>query len=259
MLFSFEKQSSVLQNAIHVHSHLQILLFNGTISLPVQVIELKERPLLPTTRLFLVRHGETMANREYRYIGTRDDPLSELGETQAIHLAEELSVLKVAAVYSSPLQRTLNTALPIAARHSLEVQRVDDLRECDFGTWEGLSRAEVKERSPEDSQRLHKWEQNTSVAPPGGESFEALQQRVVAAVERLGCLHPDQAIVLVSHVGPIKVLLSAALGAPLSSAFRIFLDPATISMVDWRDATHATVRLLNSHTHLGWDQARWMQ
>ena len=214
---------------------------------------------MPTTRLFLVRHGETLANREYRYIGTRDDPLNALGETQAIQLAEALSVLPVAAVYSSPLQRTFDTALPIATRHSLEVQRVDDLRECDFGTWEGLSRAEVLERSPEDSQRLREWERNTSIAPPEGESFEALQQRVVAAVEHLAQAHPDQAIVLVSHVGPIKVLLSAALGAPLSAAFRIFLDPATISVVDWRDAAHATVRLVNSHAHLGWQQARWMK
>jgi broad specificity phosphatase PhoE len=214
---------------------------------------------LPTTRLYLVRHGETLANREYRYIGTRDDLLSTSGQTQAIQLAEALSVLSIDAVNSSPLQRTFDTALPIAARHSLEVQREDDLRECDFGTWEGLTRTEVMERSPEDSQRLREWEQNTSLAPPGGESFKELQQRVVAAVERLAFEHPGQAIVLVSHVGPIKVLLSAALGAPLSSAFRIFLDPATISVVDWQDAAYATVRLVNSHAHLGWEQARWMK
>jgi broad specificity phosphatase PhoE len=214
---------------------------------------------LPITRLYLVRHGETMANREYRYIGTRDDPLSAHGETQALQLAEALSGLPIEAVFSSPLQRTYHTAIQIAALHSLEVQTVDDLRECDFGIWEGLSRAEVLERSPEDRQRLREWEQNTSVASPGGESFEALQQRVIAAVERLARIHPDEAIVLVSHVGPIKVLLSAALGAPPSSAFRIFLDPATISVVDWRDATYATVRLVNSHAHLGWQEARWMK
>jgi broad specificity phosphatase PhoE len=219
---------------------------------------IKEPTYLPTTRLFLVRHGETMANREYRYIGTKDEPLGTLGQTQAIQLAEALSVLPVAAVYSSPLQRTFDTALPIAARLSLEVQPVDDLRECDFGTWEGLSRAEVMTRSPENARRLREWEQNTNIPPPGGESFEALQERVCAVVERLVEAHPDQSIVLVTHVGPIKVLLSAALGAPLSSAFRIFLDPATISVMDWRDAAHATVRLVNSHAHLGWQQARWM-
>ena len=214
---------------------------------------------MPITRLYLVRHGETLANREYRYIGTRDDLLSTLGEVQSHQLAGALSELPIIAVYSSPLQRTYQTALPIAARHNLEVQRIDDLRECDFGRWEGLSRTEVLERSPEDRQRYLEWEHNTSVAPPGGESFEALQQRVVAVVENLALSHPDQSIVLVSHVGPIKVLLGAALGAPLASAFRIFLDPATISVVDWRDATYATIRLVNSHAHLGWQDARWMK
>jgi probable phosphoglycerate mutase len=200
-----------------------------------------------------------MANREYRYIGTSNDPLSSLGQTQAIQIAEAISVLPIVAVYSSPLQRTYNTALPVAAQLGLAVERVEDLRECDFGTWEGLSRAEVLARSPEDNQRLHEWEHNASVAPPGGESFEALQQRVCDVVVRLVLAHPDQPIVLVTHVGPIKVLLGAALGIPLTSAFRIFIDPATISVVDWRDEGHATVRLVNSHAHLGWDQARWMK
>ena len=213
---------------------------------------------MPTTCLVLVRHGETIANREYRYIGARDDPLSELGQAQALQLAEALAVLPVAAVYSSPLQRAYNTAVPIAARHGLEVQTLDDLRESNFGTWEGLSHAEVVARSPEDAQQLHTWEQNASIAPPGGESLEAMQERVCAVVERLAQAHPDQTIVLVSHVGPIKVLLCAALGAPLTSASRIFLDPATISVVDWRQAGYATVRLVNSHAHLGWRQARWM-
>src|SRR6266704_700906 len=144
-----------------------------------------------------------MANREYRYIGTRDDLLNTSGQTQAIQLAEVLSVFSIAAVYSSPLQRTFATALPIAAQHSLEVQRVDDLREWEFGTWEGLTRAEIIARSPENARRLREWEHDPISAPPGGESFEELQQRVVAAVERLAFEHPDQAIVLVSHVGPI--------------------------------------------------------
>jgi broad specificity phosphatase PhoE len=214
---------------------------------------------LPTTRLLLVRHGETIANREYRYIGVRDDPLSGQGHTQATQLAEALSVLPVAAVYSSPLQRAYQTAIPIAARHNLEVQSIDDLCECNFGTWEGLSHAEVVARSPQDAQHLHDWEQNTAIAPPGGESFETMQARVSTAVEHLALEHPDQTIVLVSHVGPIKVLLCAALDAPTSSVFRIFLDPATISVVDWRQGAHPLVRLVNSHAHLGWQQARWMK
>jgi broad specificity phosphatase PhoE len=213
---------------------------------------------LSTTRLILVRHGETIANREYRYVGSRDDALSSLGQAQAEQLAEALSILPVAAVYSSPLQRAYSTALSIAAPHSLEIQIVDDLREMSFGMWEGLSRAEILVRSPEDAQYLREWEKNIALTPPKGESFDALRARVSTAVERLAQQHPDQTVVLVSHVGPIKVLLCTALGVDTSAAFRIFLDPATISVVDWRDAEHATVRLVNSHAHLGWQNARWM-
>ena len=213
---------------------------------------------MSVTRLILVRHGETVANREYRYVGSRDDILSSHGETQAEQLADAISILPVSAVYSSPQQRAYSTALPIAARHSLEVQTIDDLREVSFGAWEGLSRAEILARSPGDAQHLRDWEKNIALTPPEGESFDTLQERVCAAVERLAQQHPDQTIVLLSHVGPIKMLLCTALGVPPSTAFHIFLDPATISVVDWRDAEHATVRLVNSHAHLGWQNARWM-
>ncbi len=101
------------------------------------------------------------------------------------------------------------------------------------------------------------WEHDTTVAPPGGESLDAMHRRVSAAVENLVQAHSDQTIVLVSHVGPIKVVLCAALAVPILSAFRIFLDPGTISVVDWRQ-TAPVVRLVNSHIHLGWEQARWM-
>jgi probable phosphoglycerate mutase len=211
------------------------------------------------TRLILVRHGETLANRAFRYIGISDEPLSEHGQKQAEQLAEALAFLPVAAVYSSPLQRAYQTALPIAARHRLEAQKLDALSELNFGSWEGRTRAEVLASGDEATSQLHAWERDATVAPPGGESFAEMQQRVCTAVEQLAAAHPDQTIVLVSHVGPIKVLLCAAMGAPISSAFRIFLDPATISVIDWSDQEHAIVRLVNSHAHLGWQEARWMQ
>ncbi len=213
---------------------------------------------MSTTRFILVRHGETRANREFRYVGARDDALTEQGQAQAEKLAEALSMLPLAAIYSSPRLRAYHTALPIAACHGLTVQVMDDLCECDFGAWEGLSRAEVLVRSVQDSQHLLVWERDTTIAPPGGESLEAMYQRVAGAVENLVQVHPDQTVVLVSHVGPIKAILCAALGASISSAFRIFLDPATISVVDWQERL-PVVRLVNSHVHLDWQQARWIQ
>lgn len=208
-------------------------------------------------RLVLVRHGETVANRTFRYIGTHDYLLSEHGRLQADQLAEALSMLPIAAVYSSPLQRAYCTAEAIAIRQALEVQVLDDLREGSFGNWEGMSRAEVLARSSEDEQQLLAWEQDPNLAPPGGESFAGIYERVLTTVEQLAQVHAEQAIVLVSHVGVIKALVCAALGTPLTSSSRIFLDPATISVIDWHPL-YPLLRLLNSHAHLGWEQARWM-
>jgi broad specificity phosphatase PhoE len=214
---------------------------------------------MPTTRLFLIRHGETLANREFRYIGSRDDALSETGARQAAQLAEALAPLPIAAIYSSPLQRAYKTAQAIAALHQLSVQVTDELRECDFGAWEGLSRAEVLARGPEETQRLQAWERDATVSPPEGESFATMQERVRALVEKLAQTHSGEALALVSHVGPIKVLLAAALDAPISASMRIFLDPATISVIDWAPGGRALIRLVNSHAHMGWTEARWMR
>ncbi len=168
---------------------------------------------IPRTRLILVRHGETLANREFRYIGTQDHLLSEQGQLQAEQLAEALSVLPIAAVYSSPLQRAYRTAESIAIRHALALQVLDGLREGSFGSWEGMSRVEVLARSLEDEQQLLAWERDPDVAPPGGESFVMICERVLTTVGQLAQAHVEQAIVLVSHVGVIKALLCAALAA----------------------------------------------
>lgn len=214
---------------------------------------------MSTTRLFLIRHGETLANREFRYIGSRDDALSETGETQTTQLASALASLPIREVYSSPLQRAYHTAQAIAAAHGQQARVSDELRECAFGAWEGLSRAEVLARGPEDTQLLQAWERDSTASPPGGESFAAMQVRVCTFVEHLAEIYTGETLALVSHVGPIKALLALALAAPLSSSLRIFLDPATISVVDWQSGGNTLVRLVNSHAHLGWTQARWMR
>jgi broad specificity phosphatase PhoE len=212
---------------------------------------------IPRTRLILVRHGETLPNREFRYVGIGDYLLSERGQLQAQQLAKALSGLPIAAVYSSPLQRAYCTAELIAARHALVTQVLSSLVEGSFGSWEGMSRAEVLARSPQDEQQLLAWEQDPNLAPPDGESMAMIYERALTTVEQLAQIHIQQAIVLVSHVQVIKALLCAALAAPLTSSSHIFLDPATISVIDWHPL-YPLLRLLNSHAHLGWEQARWM-
>src|SRR3954471_21539919 len=122
----------------------------------------------PTTRLLLVRHGATPLTAEDRFSGAIGVDLSDEGRAQVGRLAERLAGEKVDAVYASPLSRTLETATILAAPHGLPVLPREGLREIDHGHWEGLGRAEVEERFPDEYQS---WETDPfTFAPEGGES-----------------------------------------------------------------------------------------
>ncbi len=214
-------------------------------------------PQAPPLRLFLVRHGETPSNRELRYLGSLDEPLTDTGLRQAACLAGALSDLPLAAVYASPLQRAAQTGERIAAGLRIPLRAEPRLREQRFGDWEGLTRSEVLGRGDADRARLLHWEGDPAAAPPGGESLATVEGRVKELLADLAASHPGAWVTLVSHVGPIKVLLCAALAAPLTAARRLFLDPGTLTVIDWGEAP--VVRLFNAHGHLGWREARWMQ
>jgi len=209
--------------------------------------------MISPLRLLLVRHGEVLSNRELRYVGSRDEPLADSGIAQADGLAAALAPLPVRAVYSSPLLRAKETGRRIAAALEVELKLEERLREQSFGDWEGLTRAEVLER---DAENLLRWETDLGTAPPGGESLASVQQRALGLVEDLARGHRGEWIVLVSHVGPVKALLCAALGAPLATARHMFLDPGTLSVVDWGE--RPVLRLFNGPGHLGWESARWV-
>jgi broad specificity phosphatase PhoE len=207
--------------------------------------------------LFLVRHGETAENARMAYLGLRDEPLNDTGRWQAECAAEALSQVQLRLIVSSPLRRAAETAECIYAASKAEFRKDDRLREGSFGEWEGLTRNEVLNRSGRDAELLLQWEENSSSAPPGGESGEDVQRRAVSLVEDLAGEFPYASIALVSHVGPIKALLAAALGIALNASRRLFLDPGTISVVEWSE--RPVVRLFNSHAHFGWNSARWMR
>jgi broad specificity phosphatase PhoE len=209
------------------------------------------------TRLILIRHAEVAANREFRYVGRQDDPLTEVGQEQAQQLAQALAVAPIDAIYSSPARRAMQTASPIAHAHQQEVQGESGLRECDFGRWEGLNRTDALALAPDEADAFAAWENDLTLAPPGGESFTAMSERVCRRVAALRQDHHGQTIVLVTHVGPLKAALCEAFGAPLTSMFHFFLDPASISLVTWRE-TRPVVHLLNGHAHLGEDLSRWL-
>jgi ribonuclease H / adenosylcobalamin/alpha-ribazole phosphatase len=207
-------------------------------------------------RFFLVRHGETAENVHMRYLGTRDEPLTEKGLRQAGQAAEALSQLKIKVVVSSPMRRARDTAIQIQQACGAELRLDSRLAEGSFGRWEGLNRDDVLNLGGEDAKALLRWESDASVAPPGGESIQQIQHRVTRLVDELKSELPGCSIVLVSHVGPIKALTAAALGIPLEAARWFFLDPGTISVLEW--GRHPVLRLFNSHCHFGWLAARWM-
>jgi broad specificity phosphatase PhoE len=210
------------------------------------------------TRFVLVRHGEALGNRELRYLGASDVPLTERGEQQAQQLAQAVAAFPLRAIYTSPLARARSTAAAIGARAGLEPRIWEDLREQSYGAWERLTHEEARERYPE---LLAAWEADAAVAPPEGESLVELQARVTAAADSLAMRHPDETLALVSHVGPVKMLVCAALGLPPSGARRMWLDPASISILDWRlnetGTSSGLLRVYNANAHLD-PPVRWL-
>jgi ribonuclease H / adenosylcobalamin/alpha-ribazole phosphatase len=199
--------------------------------------------------MVLVRHGASVLSPERRFSGRGDVPLSPDGTEQARLVAARLARRDgVKAVISSPLRRARRTAEAIAGGLGLDVIVADDLIETDFGEWEGHTFAEVRERWPD---LLTAWLASPDVAPPGGESFAGTAERVLRARDQLLGAYPGVTIVVVSHVGPIKTLLRSALDAPPQTMFRMQIDVASVSEVDWYPDGPATVRLLNDAHHLG--------
>ncbi|WP_328418156.1 bifunctional RNase H/acid phosphatase [Streptomyces violaceus] len=199
----------------------------------------------------LLRHGETPLTPQKRFSGSggTDPSLSDVGREQAERAAALLARRgTIQAVVSSPLTRTRETAGIVAARLGLDVSVDDGLRETDFGAWEGLTFAEVRERHPDD---LNAWLASPDAEPTGGgESFAATGTRIAATRDKLVAAYAGRTVLLVTHVTPIKTLVRLALGAPPESLFRMELSAASLSVVAYYADGNASVRLLNDTSHL---------
>ncbi len=149
------------------------------------------------TTILLVRHGETDWNRERRVQGHTDRRLNETGLAQALALADELAGERIDAVYASDLARALETARAVAQPLGLPVEVVPELRERDFGTWEGLTDDEILARFPH--ARAQPW--------GDAETHEELAERVLDALRGIARRHEGGTIVVVSHGGPMRAVL----------------------------------------------------
>ena len=195
----------------------------------------------------LLRHGQTPMSVQKRYAGRTDAPLTEVGVQQAAAAAKRLASAGLAVIVTSPLLRTVQTAQAVAAVTGATVVTDDGFRETDFGAWEGLTFAEVRERWPAD---MSAWLADPEVAPPGGESFTDVSARVTAALDRVLAVRTGQTVLIVSHVTPIKMLVAAALLAPPAALYRMHLDVAALSEIDWYADGPAVLRSFNDTGHL---------
>ena len=190
------------------------------------------------TEVLLVRHGSTEHSLAGRFSGRNELPLDERGQGQARGIGAHIAALEpIDAIITSPLLRARQTAAQIAMRTGAQVSVEPDLIETEFGEWEGRTIADVHVKWPD---VLAAWLKQADVAPPSGESFADVEQRSVAAINR---------IVVVSHVTPIKTLLRLALGAPQETMFRFHLDTASLSIVHYFTDGTGSVRMINNAEH----------
>ena len=205
-----------------------------------------ESPAGQLTRIVAIRHGETAWNVDTRIQGQLDVPLNDKGLWQARRLAQALADEGIAAVYSSDLQRALQTAQAVAAACALEVVTDTGLRERAFGVFEGLTWAEIERDHPAESERWRRREPD--FGPAGGEVLTDFYARCVACVTTLAARHPGEVVAMVAHGGVLDCLYRAAtrldLRAPRSwqlgnaSINRLLHTPQGLTLVGWADTGH---------------------
>ena len=200
------------------------------------------------TRLYLVRHGATQMTAEDRFSGAVGAELSADGQHQAARLGERVHDDGIAAVYASPLSRSVDTAKIIAGACGLQPILREELREISHGPWEGLTRREVEERFPAD---YAAWESDPfTFAPPGAESGVAVLARALPAIREIVTRHEGQLVMVVSHKATIRLVLCSLLGID-ARGYRDRLDqsPACLNVLDFRGPVRARLTLFNDISH----------
>jgi probable phosphoglycerate mutase len=210
------------------------------------------RPGASPTTLVLVRHGVTEHTSGKLFsggLGGANPPLTDEGRAQVRATGEWLAPMAdaVDALVSSPVRRTRETAEILAGYLDREIEVEEGIAEMEFGAWEGLSFAQVHEKHPDE---LASWLGDFDQAAGGGESFRAVEKRVLAGRDRIVAAYPGKTVVVVSHVTPIKILVADALGAPLEARHRMELAPASVTVISYfrtdDEDFHPNLRLYNA-------------
>lgn len=201
-----------------------------------------------TTRLYLIRHGATPLSAEDRFAGAANVFLSDEGRKQVEHLSRRLAKDKIDAFYTSPLDRSIETATILAKYHNMKPISKDGLREINHGHWEGLSRAEVKKQFPDE---YTAWQEDPfTFAPKDGESGITVLARALPVIREVVLKHKDGNVVVVSHKATLRLILSSLLGFDVRG-YRDRLDqaPACLNILDFKDTVRARLMLFNDISH----------
>lgn len=186
---------------------------------------------MPTTRFLLIRHAMTEANGR-RIAGRLPGlGLDAHGQRQAQALAERLVGIPLAAIYSSPLQRAIETATPMASLRGLGIATREEFQELDFGEWSGRSLADLAPMPA-----FHRFNSLRSRTPvPRGETMLEAQARMVRGLETLRAAHPDESVAVIGHGDPIRSVVAYHAGIAIDLFHRIEISPASISVIDLGD------------------------
>ncbi len=199
-------------------------------------------------RLFLFRHGLTDWNEQKKYQGQQDIPLNNKGCKQAEKAAKCLSDRDIDLIYSSDLKRARKTAEIINNHHNLNIETKKELREINFGKWQGLTYQEIEEKYPES---LKIWNRDPITnSPPAGETLKEFQNRVEKGFNNIIQGVKEGNIIVVSHGGTIKVFLTSLLEMPSENHWQFNISSTGLSIIDFYENNKSVILTLNSVEHL---------
>jgi broad specificity phosphatase PhoE len=197
-------------------------------------------------KILLIRHGTTKLHTNDRFWGKTDVPLNDVGVEQAKQLKSRLASEKIITFFTSTLSRARSTAEIIAAGHKAEIIACDELCECNFGFAEGLTYKEIQQQYPTLAKELA---ERKAVTFPGGETLEQLNGRVKEFIKRLASIKSEDMVAVVSHGGPLRLLICNLLGIDIVHWQQIRIDRGSLSILETYPQT-AILSLLNDTSHL---------
>ena len=200
------------------------------------------------TEIIIIRHGETEWNKTGCFQGHSDVPLSAEGRAQAAMLGENLAVDHVDMIYASDLTRAMETAAPLAQRFGLEVISDPQLRELNFGAWEGRNFNDVNAENPNAMKNFYTDPEQADI--PESEPFPEFQRRIAGRVREIVAQERGKRIVIVSHGASIRILLADLLSMPIRSIWHLSQLNTAVNKIRFEDDGFAVVTLMNDTSHL---------